>query len=84
MPSEKNIETSVDPRILAETLRALKERIQIFGKRGLEDTLAAGAALEEAAKLLRGSYSSWVKAECGLEPRTALGFRKTFRKLAGQ
>lgn len=81
MTSKQN-KTAVDLTVVAGQLRFLKERIQFFGKRGLSDTFAAGKALEEAAKLLRGNYSSWVKAECGLEPRTALGFRKTFRNLA--
>ncbi|WP_416356582.1 DNA cytosine methyltransferase [Aureimonas phyllosphaerae] len=52
-----------------------------LGKRGLEDIFVAGEALEEAAALLRGGFSGWVRNECGIDPRTALNFRKTFRVL---
>jgi len=78
MKNEKSTGAVIAARETADRLRKLKESVRAIGKRSLADTFTAGAALEEAAKLLRGSYSSWVKTECGLEPRTALGFRKTF------
>ncbi|MCW7546350.1 hypothetical protein N7I30_21560, partial [Aurantimonas litoralis] len=78
MKNEKRTDAVIAARETADRLRKLKESVRAIGKRGLADTFTAGEALEEAAKLLRGSYSSWVKTECGLEPRTALGFRKTF------
>lgn len=68
-------------RIKADRLRALRKSVRDLGKRSLIGMLDAGEALEEAAKLLRGNYSTWVLAECGIDARTALGYRKTFRVL---
>ncbi|WP_019995395.1 DNA cytosine methyltransferase [Aureimonas ureilytica] len=68
-------------RITADRLRELRKSVRDLGKRSLIGMLDAGEALEEAAKLLRGNYSTWVLAECGIDARTALGYRKTFRVL---
>ncbi|WP_061937629.1 DNA cytosine methyltransferase [Aureimonas sp. AU22] len=68
-------------RKVAVRLQKLKATVTSLGKRGLADTLAAGAALEEAAELLHGGFTGWVREECGIDPRTALNFRKTFRVL---
>lgn len=62
-------------------LRKLRSRVASVGKRGLIDTFALGEALEEASVLLRGKFSAWLVSECNIEPRTALGFRKTFLAL---
>lgn len=67
---------------IAKRLDKLKNRVSSLGKRGLEDMFAAGEALEEAAALLRGGFTGWVREECGIDPRTALNFRKTFRVLS--
>lgn len=74
-------ETPEQARAKGIRLRLLRGRVRSMGKLGLKRTFEAGEALEEAAELLRGDYSSWVRTECGLEPRTALGYRKTFRVL---
>lgn len=68
-------------RLTADRLRAIKGSLRSLGKRGLADVFAAGEVLEEASTLLDGTFSTWVKSECGIEPRTALGYRKTFRLL---
>lgn len=74
-------ETPEEARVRGDRLRVLSGRVRSMGKLGLKGTFEAGEALEEAAVLLRGDYSSWVRTECGREPRTALGYRKTFRVL---
>ncbi|MBB3937328.1 DNA cytosine methyltransferase [Aureimonas phyllosphaerae] len=78
----KSIEEKLaEDRRVAKRLRKLKDTVGSLGKRGLEDIFVAGEALEEAAALLRGGFSGWVRNECGIDPRTALNFRKTFRVL---
>ncbi|WP_019998686.1 DNA cytosine methyltransferase [Aureimonas ureilytica] len=74
-------EKRAEDRRIARRLDKLKNKVGSLGKRGLEDTFAAGEALEEAAVLLRGGFTGWVREECGIDPRTALNFRKTFRVL---
>lgn len=81
MPKRRKRETQDEARARGERLRVLKGHVRSLGKLGLKGTFTAGKALEEAAELLRGDYSSWVRTECGLDPRTALGYRKTFRVL---
>lgn len=70
--------TPSEDRLKANRLRAIKASLRSLGKRGLHDVFAAGEALEEASSLHDGTFSAWVKSECGIEPRTALGYRKTF------
>lgn len=67
-----------EDRLKADRLRVIKASLRSLGKRGLGDLFAAGEALEEAASLHDGTFSAWVKSECGIEPRTAFGYRKTF------
>lgn len=76
--------TASDDRRKADRLRAIRDRLRSLGKKGLVDLFAAGEMLEEAASLHDGTFSAWVKIECGIEPRTALGYRKTFLVLGPQ
>ncbi|WP_182084414.1 DNA (cytosine-5-)-methyltransferase [Aureimonas sp. ME7] len=71
-------------RIKADRLRQIRGGLRSMGKRGLADVFAAGEALEEAAALCDGTFSAWVKSQCGIEPRTALGYRKTFLVLGSR
>lgn len=71
-------------RIKADRLRQIGGGLRSMGKRGLADVFAAGEALEEAAALCDGTFSAWVKSQCGIEPRTALGYRKTFLVLGSR
>ncbi|WP_157944548.1 DNA cytosine methyltransferase [Mangrovicella endophytica] len=81
MTKPRTVREPTEDRLKADRLRALKGRLRSLGKRGLADVFTAGETLEEAATLLDGIFSAWVRAECGIEPRTALGYRKTFRML---
>ncbi len=74
-PTERQ---STADRLKADRLRAIKASLRSLGKRGLGDVFAAGEVLEKAASLHDGMFSAWVKSECGIEPRTALGYRRTF------
>ncbi len=66
----------------ADRLRSIARRARSVSRRGLEDVFALGAAFEEAADVLKGSFGAWVASQCGIEPRTALGYRKAHRHLA--
>lgn len=78
-PKAANVPNS--DRMKANRLRKLRDNVRGMGKRSLVGMLDAGEALEEAAGILRGQYSTWVLAECQIDARTALGYRKTFRVL---
>src|SRR5690606_4570261 len=49
----------------SKQLRVLRERVRRIGKKSSSDVFELGAALEEAAGLLRGRFGLWVEHECG-------------------
>ena len=65
----------------AKHLRVLRERVRRIGKKSSSDVFELGAVLEEAADLLRGRFGVWVEHECGIEPRTAHGYRRAHARL---
>ncbi|WP_457090598.1 DNA cytosine methyltransferase [Microvirga sp. P5_D2] len=65
----------------AKHLRVLRDRIRRIGKKSSSDVFELGAVLEEAAELLRGRFGVWVEHECGIEPRTAHGYRRAHAQL---
>jgi len=65
----------------AKHLRLLRDRVRRIGKKTSSDVFELGAALEEAAGLLRGRFGVWVEHECEIDPRTAHGYRRAHARL---
>ena len=81
--TKTKLQTNVRPsRQECQRLRAIAKCAKNASGRALKDVFELGAKFEEAAELLRGTFSSWVRQECELDPRTALGFRKAHTVLA--
>lgn len=62
-------------------LKALKGKILSLQKKGTADVFRLGDYLSEARRLLKGHFGSWIKTECGINPRTALGYRRVASEL---
>jgi site-specific DNA-cytosine methylase len=73
--------SAADGERQAKHLRALRDRARRIGKKNSSDLFELGAILEEAADLLRGRFGVWVEHECGIEPRTAHGYRRAHTRL---
>lgn len=82
MPETKPQAPHSKDRIKGDRLRKIRDQVNSIGKRNLDDVFKLGAAFEEAAGLLKGSFGAWVRHECKIEPRTVFGYRKVARNLS--